>query len=128
MSNQSQVPSVISYSPACDEAVQWGSDFTDDAVTISRTKLELQPQPILEELDMLLQVLKGTGFMTFKTVRDAGDDPAYTAKAPEEIVVDYLRKVFECAWKELDLRRLQVAGIPVDVVMTVPVVYMSLWE
>lgn len=86
----------------------------------------MEPQSTLEELDMLLQVLKGTGFMSFKAIQAAEDNQVYTSRSPEEIVTDYLGKVFRCASRELNLRKLQVANIPVDIVLTVPVVFLTL--
>lgn len=125
MSNQSQIPSVISYTRSTDGAAQWGSDFGDNAVTMSRTKLELQPQESLEELDMLMQVLKGTGFLAFNPTRDGETESNYAPKNPEEIITDYLTKIFECASVELKLEELVRTQTPVDIVLTVPVVLIS---
>lgn len=48
-----------------------------------------------EELDLILQVLDGMNDMHFENVVGSRGYPAYTWKVPEDIVTDYLTKVFE---------------------------------
>ncbi|KAH7085513.1 hypothetical protein BKA63DRAFT_598156 [Paraphoma chrysanthemicola] len=99
MLNQGKVPSVISYSPPSEaREQQWGSSLSPDAVSMVHTKLELGMQDVLGELDMTLQVLDGMKNLSFADMMVANgnlDRPAYSHKAPEEIVTDYLTKVFE---------------------------------
>jgi molecular chaperone DnaK (HSP70) len=98
MLNQNKVPSVISYSPpSADMEQQWGSSLSPKAVSMVHTKLELGIQDVLGELDMTIQVLDGMKNLNFREMMAANTDqdrPAYSQKSPEEIVTDYLTKVF----------------------------------
>jgi len=125
MGTHHKIPSVISYSPASAAGEQqWGASLSDDAVTMVNTKLELDVQENkLDELDLILQVLDGTNDLEFESVKTSKGYPEYTWKNPEDIVTDYLTKVFRHLNQVVDhfgpsLR----AQIPVDIVITVPVV------
>ena len=127
MSNQQKVKSVISYAKPVQGEAQWGSDISESAITMVNTKLELEPQDTrFEELDLTLQVLKGTGNLTFEHIRKAGPDPAYTCRPPTQIVTDYLTKISECARKVPDFENLVLTKTAVDLVVTVPVVRESI--
>jgi hypothetical protein len=99
MLNQGKVPSVISYSrPSAAMEQQWGSDLSPNAVSMVHTKLELGLQDVMGELDMTLQVLDGMKDLSFADMMAANENnsrPAYSHKAPEDIVTDYLTKVFK---------------------------------
>lgn len=76
---------------------QWGSSLSPKAVAMVHTKLELGIQDVLGELDMTIQVLDGMKNLNFKEMMAATTGhglPAYSQKSPEEIVTDYLTKVF----------------------------------
>lgn len=121
--NSHKVPSVISYSESVKEK-QWGMSISSDAVTFVCTKLELEPsEKKVDELELTLQVLEGTGKLDFQNVKSAGPLPAYTWKTPTQIVTDYLSKVCKC-FLDFIKPRLPPGGlkIPVDIVVTVPVV------
>jgi hypothetical protein len=127
MSNQGKVPSVISYShPSAAMEQQWGSDFSPDAILMLHTKLELGLQDVMGELDMTLQVLEGMKDLSFSDMMAANKNnsrPAYSHKAPEEIVTDYLTKVFKRLDEALEeftdaFRR----HTTTDLVVTVPAV------
>jgi hypothetical protein len=127
MLNQGKVPSVISYSPQSElMEEQWGSSLSPNAVSMVHTKLELGMQDVLGELDMTLQVLDGMKNLSFADMMAANGDydrPAYSHKAPEEIVTDYLTKVFlrleEAVEDFTDAFRIHTAT---DIVVTVPTV------
>jgi hypothetical protein len=119
-----KVPSVISYSRS---DYEWGGALSDDSISMVHTKLELGLQSTLGELDMTLQVLDGMSDLNFdkmlSTIRSYDDVPAYSHKNPEEIVTDYLGKVFQRLEMEVDqfgpIARKHTAT---DLVVTVPTV------
>jgi len=122
MTNHDKVPSVISYSPATEaEEQQWGTSLSPKAVTMLNTKLELDNQDNkLDELELILQVLEGMNNLTFSHVKASKGYPEYTWKAPQDIVSDYLSKVFY--YLNEAVAGFKEAQIPVDLVLTVPVV------
>lgn len=125
MGNHDKIPSVISYSPAGPVGEQqWGYSLSREAVTMVHTKLELDVQENKsDELDLLLQVLDGMKNLHFDHVIRSKGYPAYTWKVPEDIVTDYLTKVFE--YLEQAVSNFGPAlkdQIPVDIVLTIPVV------
>ena len=121
MNNLRKVPSVISYTKASSGEAQWGTDISKDAVTMVNTKLELELQASLfDELDLTLNVLKGTGSLAFEHLRQVSSDPAYTCKSPTDIVTNYLTKIFDCVRNEIAIDALAHTKTPVDVVITVP--------
>ncbi|KAF2828907.1 hypothetical protein CC86DRAFT_199672 [Ophiobolus disseminans] len=93
--NADKVPSVISYSNSKSHQ-QWGSycNFSPGALTMVHKKLELCPHPLQGELDLVLQVLKDMKNLNFDDMIEDGLVPAHACKSPEEIVTDYLTKVF----------------------------------
>jgi hypothetical protein len=126
MGTHHKIPSVYSYSPAGPAGEQqWGDSLSEDAIAMVNTKLELDVQENkLEELELILQVLEGTSNLKFESVKKSKGYPGYTWKNPEDIVADYLTQVFHhlnqvVAYFGPDLR----AQIPVDIVITVPVVW-----
>ena len=128
MTNTGKVPSVISYSrPSEAMEQQWGGDLSPNAVSMVHTKLELGMQDVLGELDMTIQVLDGMknlSFMDMMAATNEHDRPAYSEKAPEEIVSDYLTKVYGVLDDVVDekftdaFRKLTAT----DLVVTVPTV------
>jgi hypothetical protein len=121
MSNIDKIPSVYSYSPALNGEQQWGESLSPKAVTMINTKLELNVQDNkLDELELILRVLDGTKNLHFGHVRARKGYPEYSWKSPEEIVTDYMTKIFQYVDKYLE--KFRVLGLPVDIVVTVPVV------
>jgi hypothetical protein len=120
----SKIPSVISYSPCSDpNEQQFGYDLSPNAVVMVNTKLELDVQRSKEaELDLILQALDGMDNLSFDNVKKSNGHPEYTWKEPEDIVADYLSKLFpyvnRVISKEATLRK----SMKVDVVVTVPIV------
>jgi hypothetical protein len=105
---------------------QWGSNLSPNAVSMVHTKLELDLQDVSGELDMTIQVLDGMKNLGFSDMMAANGDydrPAYSHKNPEEVVTDYLTKVFlrleEVVEGFTDAFRRHVAT---DIVVTVPTV------
>jgi hypothetical protein len=90
------------------------------------TKLQLDAQPVPEELDLILSALDGMHDFSFEHVRSSGGIPGYTDKSAEEIVTDYLTLVFRYllghlsqALEGFDVLRKHVL---VDIVITIPTV------
>jgi hypothetical protein len=125
MGNEYKVPSVISYSPPSSAGEQqWGYSLSVDAVAIVNTKLELDGQDSRsDELDLILKVLDGMQNLHFGAIVKTNGYPEYTWKTPEDIVTDYLGKVFlyvdhSFDWLDSHLRTLML----VDIAITVPAV------
>jgi hypothetical protein len=97
-----------------------------NAVTMVHTKLELDVGDVNDELDLLIQSLDGMKNLSFRHLVAAelsGGKPAYTQKSSEEIVTDYLSKVFQCLLQVIDTFSQELrAIIPTDIVVTVPTV------
>ncbi|KAI4959504.1 hypothetical protein J4E86_003226 [Alternaria arbusti] len=119
-----KVPSVISYSHS---NYEWGGALSEDSISMVHTKLELGLQSRQDELDMTLQVLDGMSNLNIddmlRSMSNDEDVPAYSHKSPEEIVTDYLQKVFQHLEVEVDqfgaIARKHTAT---DIVVTVPTV------
>jgi hypothetical protein len=104
MGNARKIPSVVSYTdPGSSGARQFGSHLSEDAVVMVNTKLELDVQGKLDELETLLHALQGMGNLSFHNVRHCGGHPSYTGKTPETIITFYLTKVFHAFSKYLDI-------------------------
>ncbi|KAK3679081.1 hypothetical protein LTR78_001534 [Recurvomyces mirabilis] len=122
MSNKDKVPSVISYSPPEHDEVQWGSDISKDAITMVNQKLELELQDtVMDELDMTLYVLRGTKFLSFDNICEAGPKPAFSPKTTGEVITDYLAKIFQCAKEAINSQQIERTKTPIDLVVTTPV-------
>jgi molecular chaperone DnaK (HSP70) len=124
MDNYEKVPSVISYSPSTHaQEQQWGASLSDDAIAMINTKLELDLQDNKsEELNLILQTLDGMDNLKFEHVKTSKGYPEYTWKGPEDIVADYLTKIFHAFMPAMNFPAEYLARIPVDIVITVPVV------
>ena len=124
MGNHLKIPSVISYSlrsPAREE--QWGTDLSPEAIAMVHTKLQLDVDDTSAELDLVLQALDGMQNLNVNYIIESRGAPKYTPKGPEDIVQDYLTKVFDYLLKTMApfteaLRK----TIPVDIVATIPAV------
>src|SRR5207237_1259259 len=73
---------------------QWGSDLSPEAVTIIHTKLRLNVEDKSEELDFILSTLEAAHRLNFDYIRNSAGITHYCQKSPEQIVTDYLKKVF----------------------------------
>lgn len=127
MNNHDKVPSVISYTKSKDgKHQQWGSSLSDDAVTMVHKKLELCPHNLQGELDLVVQALENMQNLHFENIVLSTEDgliPASACKSPEEVVTDYLTKVFAYLNRTVDtfeesFRR----HTTTDLVVTVPTV------
>ncbi|KUJ14621.1 actin-like ATPase domain-containing protein [Mollisia scopiformis] len=124
MNITSKIPSIYSYSPATSPLdQQWGASISDDSVTMVNTKMELDVQEKrIDELELILQVLEGTSNLDFEHVKKSQGYPEYTWKDPEEIVTDYLTKVFQYLDDSFEFIGEHLKSkIAVDIVVTVPV-------
>lgn len=89
MSNMEKVPSVQSYTTPTRGEAQWGTDLSEEAITMLNQKLELEQQSNkIDELDLTLYVLRGAGYLSFEHIQKAGPNPDFSCKPPEEIVKD----------------------------------------
>jgi hypothetical protein len=125
MDNSDKIPSVISYSNKTKEGQEanWGSNLAPGAIAMKHMKLRLDAQSVSAEIDFLLQLLDGTRNLEFENIRHSRGMPDYTDKAPEDIVLDYLTKVFEHVLHLVDGWTKHVKeSIPTDIVITIPVV------
>jgi hypothetical protein len=125
MTNEDKVPSVISYSRTTSAGEQqWGHSLSPGAVTMINTKLELDVQDNkIDELEALIQFLKGTRNLSFDYIKAAQGHAEYTSRKPEEIVQDYLAKIFPYVDQAISERLAHLRiKMPVDIVITVPVV------
>jgi hypothetical protein len=124
MASTQKVPSVYSYSPAPKDEQQWGDSLSDEAVTMINTKLELDVQDNKsDELRLLLQVLEGMHNFSFEYVRACRGYPDYTSKNPEQIITDYMSRIFQRFEQHVDkFGTTLTSRLLVDIVVTVPVV------
>lgn len=124
MSNDVKIPSVISYSPSSHKGEQQvGASLSPDAVAMVNTKLELEAQDTrLDELDLIIRTLEGTKNLNFEHVKHAQGYPGYTWKSPDDIVTDYLTKVFEHFERATAYLTEVKDNIPVNIIVTTPVV------
>jgi len=123
MGNHMKIPSVISYSLRSQaNEQQWGTNLSPQAIAMVHTKLQLDVDDTSAELDLILQELDGMHDLNFQYIVNGGADK-YPRKGPEDIVKDYLTKVFDYLLKAVApfseaLRK----AIPVDIVATIPAV------
>jgi hypothetical protein len=118
---------MISYIKGPSGETQWGSNVSDHATAMVNTKLELEPQPTrVEELELTLNLLRGTGNLAFEHLKKIGPNPAYSSAPPQQIVKDYLTLICGNACKpdafKVDMNKLAETNTPLDVVVTVPAV------
>jgi hypothetical protein len=126
MNNTEKVPSSISYTKPISAELQWGNDMSPNAVAMVHTKLELDEQECkIDELEIILHSLDGMHDLDFKHVQETNGYPEYSPKKPDNVVKDFLEKVFARVMTELEylgFQELEIQRLPVDIVFTVPVV------
>jgi hypothetical protein len=123
MENLDKIPSVISYSQKTSpEYANWGSDLSPGALAMINTKLELDINLVTDELDLILQALEGVDNMNFQHVRVAkAGRTAFIWRKPEEIVRDYLTKVFQHLLRQINsFSEVVRRQVNLDLVITVP--------
>jgi hypothetical protein len=93
------------------------------------TRLELDVHDISEELDLILQSLDEMKNLHFQHIKASGGLPAYTEKSAEEIVADYLAKVFTYLEKLVEnFMKVLRHRISTDIVVTVSTVQRSILQ
>ena len=124
MGNHEKIPSVISYSLAThNREKQWGKDLSPQAVAMVHTKLQLDVADTASELELISQALDGMRNLDFQYIKASGGNPKYPSKGPEQIVEDYLTKVFEYLLEAVDKFTEEYLRVtPVDIVATIPAV------
>ncbi|KIY02396.1 uncharacterized protein Z520_02534 [Fonsecaea multimorphosa CBS 102226] len=122
MGNHKKIPSVISFSPSTDAMEQqWGSDLSENAISIIHTKLELDLQDVDGELDLMIQALDGMDNFSFDHIKGAGALHAFSDKSAEQVVTEYLSRVFEHLESAIaNFSTSFRVRVPVDIVVTVP--------
>jgi molecular chaperone DnaK (HSP70) len=130
MNSDLKIPSVISYSPNSNDEQQWGKSLSPESVAMINTKLELDAQDNkTDELELILAVLEGMSNLNFQHVRASKGYPEYTWKSPEEIVTDFLSKIYQVVDREVNQFSTELrAQLPVDIVITVPVVSLYIFQ
>jgi hypothetical protein len=123
-SGQAQVPSEISYATGLGGERQWGYDISPNAPRLTLMKLEFEHQERKDELQKLLQAVKGMETVRVSDIDQSNGLALSYSKSAEEIVKDFLIGVRETLLE--DLRSLYSAAylstIPIDLVITVPAV------
>jgi hypothetical protein len=129
MSNTCKVPSAYSYTPSTTGEEQWGGRMSSDATVMVYTKLELDEQARKsDELEIILHNLDGMDNLNLAHIEKTDGNPAFSPKKPDDIVKDYLDKIFQQVMKFLGTdERFRVDDVdrremPVDIVFTIPVV------
>ncbi len=119
-----KIPSVISYSlKSQNREQQWGTDLSPQAIAMVHTKLQLDVDDTAAELNLILQALDGMHNLNFQYIKESGGAPKYTRKGPEQIVEDYLTKVFNYLLQAVESFTEELrSSIPVDIVATIPAV------
>lgn len=69
-------------------------------------------------------MLKGTNYLAFEHIREAGGHPDFTYNTPEEVVTDYLRRLFKRTRQAINEEQIIVTNTKIDLVVTVPVVWL----
>ncbi|OCT45382.1 Hsp70 family protein [Cladophialophora carrionii] len=110
--NAPKVPSIISYSPADAHEAQWGTEISRTGIEMIWTKLQLEEQHRLDELDLLLKALDGMANLNLNPIVGNRGLPSYPAKEPVGIVTDYLSRL-RAHFVEKELT--------VDIVLTCPI-------
>lgn len=128
MSNTPKVPSAYSYTPSTTGEEQWGGSMSLDAAVMVHTKLDLDEQARKsDELENILQNLDGMNDLSFDHIERRDGNPAFSPRKPDDIVKDYLDKIFERVIKVLETdTRVKIEDddrrkTPVDIVFTMPV-------
>jgi hypothetical protein len=120
-----KVPSQIAYKESHEFNQQWGYDISPGALRLRWTKLELEKQDRVAELDHILRALNGMKDLNFHQIAMSRGLPDYPAKEPSGIISDYLSLVREHVI-EADI--VPVLGMeyfqrtPIDLVVTCPTV------
>lgn len=126
MENMQRIPSLISYTLPTSGELQWGSDLSSNAVVMAHTKLELDVQDSkADELDRILHHLDGMHDLSFDHVQRLNGKPDYSPKKPDNIIEDYLKRVFTRVIMYLEdqgIGRQEQIEWLVDIVFTVPMV------
>jgi hypothetical protein len=88
------------------------------------TKLELPLSGTSDELDLVLKTLEGVQDLHFSHIKSAGPLPEYPSRKPEDIVSDYIVRVFEVVLDRIAIEFTPEFrnATPVDVVITMPAV------
>lgn len=127
MGNDPKIPSVISYAAQGSYEQGFGKSLPPDSAATINTKLELDVHDNkTDELELLLAVLENMSNLNFEQVKTSKGCPQYIWKSPEEIVTDYLTEIYKVVDKEVNNSSAALrADLPVDIVITIPVVIIS---
>ncbi|KIW07496.1 uncharacterized protein PV09_01461 [Verruconis gallopava] len=130
MNNDNKIPSVNSYSePSLNKSRkerQFGRDLSPNAVAMVNSKLELDVQDTkLAELESLVHALEGMKNLSYANVKRCRGHPGFSWKSSEQIVTDYLAKVFKAFSEYLDRAYPGMGNalreeVPTELVITVP--------
>jgi hypothetical protein len=123
MGNSHKIPSVISFSHSTDGEQQWGSSISENAVSMIHTKLELEVTSVSGELEFLRKALEGMRNLQYEHIKASTSRPGYPDKTADQIVTEYLRRVFEFIFRAVArFGKSFRENVPTDIVLTVPTV------
>jgi hypothetical protein len=119
-----KVPSEMSYSASLKGCRQWGKSIDEDSFVLRWTKLELQPQKRVKELQQLSETLKGLSLLgALNSDPDVALDNAHLGKDHGGIIRDYLKKVARYWYDHMAAELATVLkNVPLDIIVTHPVV------
>lgn len=122
-----KVPSAYSYSPTSNDSgcKQWGYSIDENSKVLRWTKMDLEPRTAGKELKVVRDLLNGLDLMRkLQQDKDAvirNDVPRYITKRSEDIVQDYLTKVFMEWYKYMRGEgQYTLEQIPLDIIITHP--------
>jgi hypothetical protein len=135
MRNLEKIPSVVSFTKKSPERGerQFGADLSKDAIAMVHTKLQLGVGSTSDELDHILEALDGIRNLSFQYVKKSEGLPKQTLLGPEEIVKEYLERVFHYIFEAESESLSNFAAelrsrTPVDIVVTIPAVSVLLFS
>jgi hypothetical protein len=123
-SNSDKIPSVFSFSERSEEMEQqWGFDLSPGAVAMVQTKLELDHQTVDQELELLMQNLEGMHNLDTSYIIEAEKSPVFTYKSAEEVVTEYLTRIFEYVLSTVErFNKKVLENTSTNIVITIPTV------
>lgn len=123
-----KVPSDFSYSATKKRRCkQWGFSIDEGSRVMRWTKLRLVPGTIAQELDILLEGVKGLDLaeklLEIENAGSEADVPVHLPKYPEDIVRDYLSEVTREWYRYMRSQaRHALNQVPLDIVISHPAV------
>lgn len=124
---ETKVPSAISYAAGSGGERQWGLDIDTGTSRLTLTKLQLEHQEPLQELQNLLKAVMGMELLDISRVNQTNGLASSYSREPEDIVADYLSGIREYLVPFIQgiIPATYLSSVPIDLVVTVPAVSIS---